>query len=130
MSPVKNLSPFFRRIAKFLLVAIMLQAVMPAFATQHNAKSGLSAAGWVEVCSAQGSKWVAQDNHPGSSQHVSAHADHCVFCSTTGAGAEFDATRYIPPRDLSSSVVNITTHDAASVYAGHVILSRAPPSHS
>jgi hypothetical protein len=92
MSPVKNLSPFFRRIAKFLLVAIMLQAVMPAFAAQHNAKNGLSSAGWVEVCSAQGSKWVAQDNHPGSSQHASAHADHCVFCSATGAGAEFDAT--------------------------------------
>jgi hypothetical protein len=130
MSPVKNLSPFFRRIAKFLLVAIMLQAVLPSFAAQHNAKNGLSASGWVEVCSAQGSKWVAQDNHPGSSQHASAHADHCVFCSATGAGAEFDATRYIPPSDITSSGVQITQHDAASIYAGHVILSRAPPSHS
>ena len=130
MISVKTHFPFFQRIAKFLLVAIMLQAVLPAFAAQHNAKNGLSAAGWIEVCSAQGSKWVAQDNHSLPAQHASVHADHCVFCSTTGASAEFDATRYIPPSDLTSSVVNITTHDAASVYAGHVILSRAPPSHS
>ncbi len=125
---MKHSSINFRRIAKFLLVAIMLQAVLPASAAQHNVKNGLSAAGWVEVCSAQGSKWVAQDNHSLPAQHASAHTDHCVFCSATGASAEFDATRYIPPSDLTSSVVNITTHDAASVYAGHVILSRAPPS--
>ena len=130
MMSVKNVSPFFRRIAKFLLVAIMLQAVLPAFAAQQNSKNGLSAAGWVEVCSAQGSKWVARDNHSLPAQHASAHTDHCVFCSATGASAEFDATRYLPPSDLTSSVVNITIHDAASVYAGHVILSRAPPSHS
>jgi hypothetical protein len=127
---MKNSSIIFRRIAKFLLVVIILQAVLPAFEVQHNAKNILSAAGWVDVCSAQGSKWVAQDIHPSSSQHASAHADHCVFCSTTGAGAEFDATRYIPPSDLTSLVVNISNHDAASVYAGHVILSRAPPSYS
>ena len=130
MMSVKNASPFFRRIAKFLLVAIMLQSVLPAFAAQQNSKNGLSAAGWVEVCSAQGSKWAVQEHHSSPAQHASAHADHCVFCSATGASAEFDATRYIPPSDLTSSVVNITTHDAASVYAGHVILSRAPPSHS
>ena len=130
MTSVKNFSPFFRRIAKFLLVAIMLQAVLPAFATQQNSKNGLSAAGWVEVCSAQGSKWAVQEHHSSPAQHASAHTDHCVFCSTTGASAEFDATRYIPPSDLTSSVVNITIHDAASVYAGHVILSRAPPTHS
>ena len=130
MISVKTHFPFFQRIAKFLLVAIMLQAVLPAFAAQHNAKNGLSAAGWIEVCSAQGSKWVAQDNHSLPAQHASVHADHCVFCSATGASAEFDATRYIPPSNLTSSVVNITIHDAASVYAGHAILSRAPPSHS
>lgn len=127
---MKTTAPFFRRIATFLLTAIMLQAMLPAFAAQRNEKNRLSAAGWVEVCSAQGSKWIAQDIHTGSSQHASAHADHCVFCSATGAGAEFDATRFIPPILLTSSVVYNTSHDAASIYAGHAILSRAPPTHS
>jgi len=124
---VKNQPAFLRLISRFLLAALLLQVVFPVFAAQQNVKKGWFHTGWVEICSAQGSKWVAQDNHTSPAQHASAHTDHCVFCSATGAGAEFDVTRYVSPGDLTSSVVNITTHDAAPVYAGHVILSRAPP---
>ena len=114
----------FRLIARILLAAILLQAAGPILAAYQH-KTG---ARWTEICSTSGSKWVAStdvDKLSGAGAHVG--SDHCVFCGSTGAAHEFDVSHYLPALLSSNLPVTGVQCDAASRYAGHAILSRAPP---
>jgi hypothetical protein len=114
----------FRLIARVLLAAILLQAAGPILAA-YQQKTG---AHWTEICSTSGSKWVAStdvDKSSGAGVHVG--SDHCVFCGSTGATHEFNASRYLRAFPPSNQPVSGLQCDTASRYAGHAILSRAPP---
>ena len=114
----------FRLIARILLAAILLQAAGPVLAADKQ-NAGL---GWTEICSTSVSKWVeAADIDKKSGANIHIGSDHCVFCGATGAANEFDASHYIAAFDASNQPVQGIQRDIASRYAGHAILSRAPP---
>jgi hypothetical protein len=79
--------PFARRHRRLMLwlatLAVVFAALAPAVSHALALASGSKA--WVEVCSAQGSRWVQLDDdgaEPGSSTDgpLSGHFDHCPFC--------------------------------------------------
>ena len=125
-------SPLIRLLAKFLLAAVLLQAVAPAMAAiiVQPANRG---DGWSEVCTVFGTKWVKQSDDSSkaedsqkSSQSHNATDGHCIFCASTEAVAVFDASRFLAE---SASLATRTYANtlAARVFSGHSILSRAPP---
>ena len=80
-----------RWIAKFLLAAVVLQALAPAWAGVNN--KGTEPL--LEVCTTAGTQWIKQSTHhndQSSLDHHSAHK-HCVFCASTGAADAFDASK-------------------------------------
>lgn len=120
---MKFFGPFNRLIAKVLFAAILLQTVAPAMAA-FQAKNGFH---WTEICTASGSKWVTDSEHAGDHfpGKKAAH-DHCVFCNTTGAADQFDIHQFLPPQ-YSAKLQPRAAFVSAASYAGHSILSRAPP---
>ncbi len=129
---MKLSSSLFRLIARFLLAAVLLQAVAPALAASM-VKSADRGDGWSEVCTVLGTKWVKQADGPISyedgNKSSQAHHDsdgHCIFCAATDAVAAFDASRLL---DESASIATRSYANviAARAFSGHSILSRAPP---
>ena len=124
--------PFFRQITKFLLVAVLLQAVAPSLAASKFKSAG-NGNELSEICTVLGTKWIKQFDSGGLDQHdeksSKAHHDsskHCVFCSSTEALASFNAFSYL---DEHPTLVNFSPSNflVARVFSGHIILSRAPP---
>ncbi|HAT29329.1 MAG TPA: DUF2946 domain-containing protein [Janthinobacterium sp.] len=70
--------------------AILLAALAPSIS--HAIAAGKNAgSGWIEICSAAGSKFVSADQTLNSASSTSSapaekslHFDHCPFCSTHG----------------------------------------------
>jgi hypothetical protein len=129
---MKLSSSLFRLITRFLLAAVMLQAVAPALAASML-KSADRGDGWSEVCTVLGTKWVKQSDGPIGSQNgnklsQSHHGsdDHCMFCAATEAVAVFDASRLLA-ESASLSTRTYANAIAARAFSGHSILSRAPP---
>jgi len=113
-----------RWIAKFLLAAVLLQALAPAWAGV-NIKSTEPL---LEVCTTAGTQWIKQSTHhndQSSLDHHSAHK-HCVFCASTGAADTFDASKLLV-NHFSSEVPSRFTSLVLQLFSGHSILSRAPP---
>ena len=109
-----------RYLAGMLLLALLLQTVMPAL----GGAAAEASRRWIEVCASSGVKWVQLD-HDGSVQQHSA-AEHCVLCAATGALPEFDVQRYLPVLAANPHFVS-SRADALGVYPGHALHSRAPP---
>ena len=117
----------YRLVARILLAALLLQAVVPAWANHKtsDAKHG------TEICTSTGTKWVQTESVGGKSLPVShAASDHCVFCSTTGASTEFNASDYLSFHCPQYQTVLQADSDPVVQFVGHSKLSRAPPSHS
>jgi Protein of unknown function (DUF2946) len=122
----------FRLIAKFLLAAVLLQAIAPALAASMTEPADRGD-GWSEICTVLGTKWVKQsdsssstkDSKKSSPSHYASDG-HCIFCASTEALAVFDVSRLL---DASACLATRTYADtlAARVFSGHSILSRAPP---
>jgi len=113
-----------RWIAKFLLAAVLLQAVAPAWAGANNK----SPEPLLEVCTTAGTEWIkqsTQQNDQSSPDHHSAHKQ-CVFCASTGAADTFDASKLLV-NHFSSEVPSRFTSLVVQLFSGHSILSRAPP---
>lgn len=111
-------------IAKLLLVTLLLQAFLPAWAGLSTATQS----DWTEVCVSSGVKWVKQTE----SGHIGSHtaSDHCLFCAVTGASPEFDASIYLLSTSGDSQHAATCLPCNASVFPGHNLQSRAPPSFS
>lgn len=79
--PHMNVLHLHRRPLVWLaLVAVLATALMPSMARAWvGAQAGPGQAGWVEVCTAQGTRWVqvGQDGEPGNALAL---ADVCDFC--------------------------------------------------
>ena len=109
-----------RYLSGLLLLALLLQTLLPALAGATAEASNR----WIEVCASSGVKWVKLDQ--GSPAHQHSAADHCVLCAATGAAPEFDARTHLDVR-LRHEVVVSLPQVSHSWFAGHFILSRAPP---
>jgi len=117
-------SPTLCWIAKFLLAAVLLQALAPAWAGVNTK----STEPLLEVCTTAGTQWIKQSTHhndQSSLDHHSAHK-HCVFCASTGAADTFDASKLFV-NHFSSEVPSRFTSLFVQLFSGHSILSRAPP---
>jgi hypothetical protein len=117
-------SATLRWIAKFLLAAVLLQALAPAWAGVNTK----STEPLLEVCTTAGTQWIKQSTHHNDQSlldHHSAHK-HCVFCASTGAADTFDASKLFV-NHFSSEVPSRFTSLFVQLFSGHSILSRAPP---
>jgi hypothetical protein len=113
-----------RWIAKFLLAAVLLQALAPAWASINSKGSDPL----LEVCTAAGTQWIKQGidkNDPSMLDQHSAHK-HCVFCASTGATDAFDASKLLV-NHISTEVPSRFISLFVRLFSGHSILSRAPP---
>ena len=110
-------------LARLLLAALLLQALLPAWAAMQTAGQ----TGWTEICVSSGIKWVKSESGPAGLHTAS---EHCLFCAVTGAAPEFDASLYLlgAPGNIRHAVNS--PHSVASVFPGHSLQSRAPPSFS
>jgi hypothetical protein len=118
-----NTAPL-RWIAKFLLAAVLLQALAPAWASVKS----VGAEPLLEVCTTAGTQWIKQStqlNDQSLLDHHSAYK-HCVFCASTGAADTFDASKLFVNHS-SSEVPSRFTLLVVRLFSGHSILSRAPP---
>lgn len=114
----------FRNTARILLAALLLQVAMPVLSAVKLSPANA----WMEICSTTGNKWVqTHDSVHQSLPAVHAGVDHCVFCGSTGAGNVFDASLYISELTSFPQPVLQPERDPVLQYAGHTILSRAPP---
>lgn len=68
-----------RRLATWIAaLAVLMAALAPALSQALGAQQ---AANWIEVCSSQGTKWLAGDDD-GTAAPKAAHAfEHCPYCS-------------------------------------------------
>ena len=107
-----------------LLLATLLQAFLPAWAAMPTAGQS----DWTEVCVSSGIKWVqlTETGHAG----LHAASDHCLFCAVTGAAPEFDARVYLLGATANIQHAALSLLSVASVFPGHSLQSRAPPSFS
>jgi hypothetical protein len=121
---MKSHSTSLRWIAQFLLAAVLLQSLAPAWAGVNNKGNEPL----LEVCTTAGTEWIkqsTQQNDQSSLDHHSAHK-HCVFCASTGAADTFDASKLLV-NHFSSEVPSRFTSLVVQLFSGHSILSRAPP---
>ncbi len=121
--PVNYSRLFTIRIARFVLVALLLQ-VMGMSLVQSRGSTG---AFWSEICSVNGAKWikaVTADDGGTSVQHDS--SEHCVFCNVTTPLDSFDLTKHLPHQTSGTPLFRASDVEALC-FAGHRIQSRAPP---
>jgi hypothetical protein len=115
---------FLRLIAQFLLAAILLQALVPAWAgVKSSAGKPL-----LEICTAVGTQWIKQGAQAGDQPSIdhSSSSTHCVFCASTAAVDTFDASKLLV-NHTSSDVLTESAMPLVGVFSGHSIRSRAPP---
>ncbi len=111
-----------RLISRCLIAVLLLQVALPSCAAFGTA----SKAGWMEICASSGIQWVKLAQPDGAlADHQTAH-DHCLLCASTGAAPDFDARDHLNPQ-LRHEAITIHPQAAHRWYAGHSILSRAPP---
>ncbi len=77
----------------FAMLAMVFAALAPAVshALALASAPGRGSSAWIEVCTAQGARWVtadgAGDAQPdGPAGAASGHFDHCPFCHLAGQG--------------------------------------------
>ena len=113
---------FFRWVARYLIAVLLIQLALPTWA----ALGASGKPGWMEICAAGGIQWVklAQpDTTPADHQTANSH---CLLCAATGATPDFDTRAHLhaEPRHQAITFYPWAGH---RWYAGHSILSRAPP---
>lgn len=119
-----NDRPYARFISRLLIAAMLLQLSLPSW----TAFAGVANAGWVEICATGGVQWIkaaGSDAAPALPDHAS--SDHCLLCAVTGAAGEFDVRNYLLAQ-VRAALGQFFGTSPASVFAGHSIRSRAPPS--
>jgi hypothetical protein len=109
-----------RLLASLLLLALMLQSLLPAIAGSLSGGSGR----WIEVCASSGVKWVKLDQQTAAGEH--AGNGHCLLCAATGAAPDFDVHHYLQA-DACDARPTWHAVPTQARYPGHALQSRAPP---
>lgn len=118
-----------RRLTAWIAVlAVLLMSLAP---TVSHALGRASVEGWVEVCSAEGSRWVlAEPAGAGGAPGAVAHLlDHCPCCSSHAPtlGLPFAPGSTALGPDLSDEVPQAFLAAARTLFAWVGARSRAPP---
>jgi hypothetical protein len=118
---------YSRLISTIAALAILLAALAPALSHALASAAGTS---WVEICTAQGSKWIQAGDDGSERAPTSAHVlDHCPYCSLHAPGlglppAEFRA--HLPLR-LGDAVPLAFLSAPRTLHAWVSAQPRAPP---
>ena len=119
-----------RRISSWIaILAILLGALAPAIS--HALAS--PGKGWVEVCTAQGTIWVAGDEAgDNKSSKTTDEAKHCAYCSfhAHALGILPSAATALPVPALSEAVPRAFLSAPRTLHAWANAQPRAPPIHS
>jgi hypothetical protein len=121
-----------RRFASWIAVlAILMAALAPAVSP---ALGTTGAASWVEVCTAQGSKWVQADAGTGGDSAPGAeHAlEHCPYCSIhpNAVGIPPAPLQALPAAELAHAVPLAFLAAPRTLHAWVSAQPRAPPQFS
>ncbi len=114
----------------FAALAILLASLVPSVS---HALASASGAGWIEICTAQGSKWVSADQAGSERTPSSAHvADHCPYCSfhTPALGLPPANNSTDQPPSLAHEVPLAFLTAPRTLHAWVSAQPRAPPSFS
>lgn len=83
------------------ILVVLLASLAPSLSHALGATQGAS---WVEICTAQGSKWVdgdSADSGGSKSAPASAHPlEHCPYCSIHMPALGVPPTPVVVPRDV------------------------------
>lgn len=123
-----------RRVATWVAaLAVLMAALAPALSHALGSRLG---AGWVEICTIAGSKWVqpSDDGAPAVPEApATAHAlEHCPFCTlhTPAIGLPPPPAAVLPAIDAAHSVPLAFLAAPRTLHAWASAQPRAPPSHS
>lgn len=116
-----------RLVASWIAVlAVLMAAIAPAVS---HAVGSPGAASWVEVCTAQGSKWV-QNDAGGDSIPDAEHAlEHCPYCSIhpNAVGIPPAPLQDLPAAGLAHAVPQAFLAAPRTLHAWVSAQPRAPP---
>lgn len=126
------------------LVAMLALVLMPMVSRALNAN--LSAQGWIEICSAQGSRWIALSKSGDSSSAASSVAsqapegepeapsllsvwEHCDYCSLQNSTPALPSVASVLslPMELGHEVPELFLQAPRRLHAWSPAQSRAPP---
>jgi len=121
----------FRRITRLVaswiaVLAVLMAALAPA---ASHAVGSQGAASWVEVCTAQGSRWV-QNDAGGDSIPGAEHAlEHCPYCSIhpNAVGIPPAPLQDLPAAGLAHAVPQAFLAAPRTLHAWVSAQPRAPP---
>jgi Protein of unknown function (DUF2946) len=115
------------RFAVLAWLAVFALTLLPSLARVVNATTQ---SGWVEVCSAQGMRWVAPDgtlSERGPGGQSAAHGEHCPLCgSGVAAPPTAVAVSGLPPPG-DAFVAPLFLHAPRRLFAWSSAQPRAPP---
>jgi Protein of unknown function (DUF2946) len=109
-------------------LAVFALAMLPSLSRVVNASMQ---SGWVEICSAQGMRWVAPDgtlSERGPGGQSAAHGEHCPLCGSAAAVALPGASATAPlPVAATDFVAPLFLHAPRPLFAWSFAQPRAPP---
>jgi Protein of unknown function (DUF2946) len=123
--------PSRRHLVRFALsawLAVFALALLPSLTRVVNAAVG---GGWVEVCTAQGMRWVAPDgtlSERGPAGQSASNSGHCPLCAGGAAAAPpvADATLALP-QQRDTFVAPLFLQAPTRLFAWSSAQPRAPP---
>jgi hypothetical protein len=127
LHPVLLPRTFRKHAAALAWLALFALTLLPSLTRVANAATQ---GGWVEVCSAQGMRWVAPDgtlSERGPAGQSASHGEHCPLC---GSGAIASPTAVVVPalpRFKDVFIAPLFLHAPRPLFAWSSAQPRAPP---
>jgi hypothetical protein len=125
--------PVRKQLRSFVWLALMAMLAMALLPTVSHALASSQAlsSGWTEVCTPQGTQWVAQDGTPLGDAAPSASADHqldCPYCrpSSVIAGLPPVPAVWLPPVSGQAEPA-LFFHAPRTLFAWASAQPRGPP---
>jgi Protein of unknown function (DUF2946) len=119
---------FVKHLAVLAWLALFALTLLPSLARVVNAATQ---SGWVEICSAQGMRWVAPDGtlfERGPGGQSAAHGEQCPLCGGAGATALPITTVMLRPAAVAARfVAPLFLHAPRPLFAWSSAQPRAPP---
>ena len=121
-----------RKVVWLALMATLAMALLPTVAHALASSQSLNS-GWAEICTPQGTQWVAQDGTLAGDTVPMAGADHqldCPYCRPSSAVAGLPPTppALVLPALAGDAVPPLFFHAPRTLFAWASAQPRAPPS--